>query len=60
MEELGTRHQAMLKTAKFLVALLEQPEVGLFTWHEMVHDTMKELKESYYDKDFEGDKPKHG
>jgi hypothetical protein len=60
MAEPGTRHEAMLKNAKFLVALLEQPEFGCFTWHEAIHNTMKELKEAYYDKVFEGDKPKQG
>ena len=54
----GTRHEAMLREAKKLVALLEDPQFGLFCWHDMVSRNMKELGEVYYERDYEGDLPK--
>jgi hypothetical protein len=37
--------EELLGHAKKLVSLLEEPEPGLFTWHEFVHEKIKAIAE---------------
>ena len=54
----GNRFDAVKHNIELLHKLVDDPEFGCFTWHEMLNEQMLDLKANYFERDFEADAEK--